>query len=118
AIFVYDRCCGQLRSRSHAHIERTVSHEAESALGVFQLPGRNTNIKKRTPDRSNSQLIEKTQRAPEIRLSDREPFAEARQLLRYISDRVRIAVQRQDVGPAFQKRLGMATATACGVYDE
>src|SRR5438034_11173003 len=54
AVFVYDRGGGQLTARIHAHIEGTVSHEAESALGIFELPRRYTKIKKRPPYRANS----------------------------------------------------------------
>src|SRR5262245_14089194 len=45
-VFVYDRGSGQLRPRVHAHIERAVSHEAESTLRVFELPGGHPKIKK------------------------------------------------------------------------
>src|SRR4029077_732857 len=66
AVFVYDRGRGKLDSRIHAHIQGTVAHEAESPLGVLELPGRNTNIKKRASNRLNSKLIEQTERAPKI----------------------------------------------------
>src|SRR6266487_4646086 len=118
AIFVYDRGSGQLGSRIHAHIEGTVSHEAESPLGVFELPGRDTQIKKYAPNRANSKLIEEAECAPKIRLSHGKAFAEACQLLTDVLDRVGIPVQRQDIGPALQKRFGVATPTACGIYDE
>src|SRR6266436_8317780 len=118
AVFVYDRGSGQLGSRIHAHIEGTVSHEAESPLGVFELPGRNTNIKKHAPNRANSKFIEEAECAPKIRLSHRKAFAEACQLLTDVLDRVGIPVERKDVGPALQKRFGVATATTCGIYDE
>src|SRR4029077_4534083 len=81
AVFVYDRGSGQLSSRIHAHIQGTVSHEAESSLGVFELPGRNAKIKKGAPNRPNSKLIEQAECAPEIRLSHGKVFAEACQLL-------------------------------------
>src|SRR6267378_3475591 len=118
AVFVYDRGSGQLSSRIHAHIQGTVSHEAESSLGVFELPGRNAKVKKRAPNRPNSKLIEEAECAPEIRLPYGKAFAEACQLLSDVLDRVGIPVQRQDIGPALQKRFGVATATACGIYDE
>jgi hypothetical protein len=107
-----------LGSRIHAHVEGTVSHEAEPAFRIFELPGRNTQIKKRACDRANSKLIENAACAPKIRLSYGEAFAETRQLLTDVLDGVRIAIQRQNVGPALQKRSGVATATACCIYDE
>src|SRR5215831_1725593 len=58
AVFVYDRRSSQLGLRVHAHIEGTISHEAEPALSIFELPGRDTKIKKRAADRANSKLIE------------------------------------------------------------
>src|SRR5204863_4028070 len=118
AVFVYDRGSGQLTSRIHAHIEWTISHEAEPALSVFELPGRDTNIKKRAPNCANSKLIEEAECASEIRLSHGKASAEACQSLTDVLDRVGIPVQRQDIGPAFQKRFGVATAATCGIYDE
>src|SRR4029077_17425892 len=118
AVFVYNRGSGQLGSRIHSQIEWTVSHEAESPLGIFELPGRDTKIKKRAPYRANFQLIEEAECAPEIRLSHSEAFAESCQLLTDVLDRVGIPVQRQYVGPASQKCFRVATATTCGIYDQ
>src|SRR5262249_22128760 len=118
AVFVYDRGSGQLGSRIHAHIEWTVSHEAEPALRIFELPGRDTKIKKRAADCANAKLIENTERAPKIRLSHSEVVAEACQLFTDVLDGVRIPVQGQDISAALQKRFGVATATTCGIYDE
>jgi hypothetical protein len=90
----------------------------ESAFRVFQLPGRDTKIKKRTADGVNAELIENTECAPEIRLSHGEPVAVAGQLLTNVLDGVRIPVESQNISPALQKRFGVATAAACGIYDE
>jgi len=60
----------------HAHVERTISHEAEPALRIFELPGRDTDIEKRAADRPNAKLIENAGCAPEIRLSQGKAFAE------------------------------------------
>src|SRR5947207_2220559 len=117
-VFVYDRGSGQLTSRIHPHIEGTVSHEAEPALGIFELPRSDTNIQKHGPYRANSQFIEEAKGAPEIRLSHSEAIAEACQLLTNVLDCVGIPVQRQNVGPAPQKRFRVATAPTCGIYDK
>jgi hypothetical protein len=95
-----------------------IAHEAEPALRIFELPGRDTNIEKRAVDRANSKLIENADCAAEIRLSQGKPLAEARQLLADVLDRVRITVQRQDVGPTLQKRFGVATATTGCIYNQ
>src|SRR5438045_3199043 len=87
-------------------------------LVIFELPRRDTKIKKRAPYRANCQLIEKAECAPEIRLSHREAITEACQLLTDVLDRVGIPVQRQNVGPTPQKRFRVATATTCGIYDK
>src|SRR5436190_2110834 len=42
AVIVYDCRGGEARSRVHPHVKRTVSHQTEPALRVFELPGRNT----------------------------------------------------------------------------
>src|SRR5206468_3375195 len=52
AVLVYDRGGSQLRAWIHAHVEGTISHEAEPALRIFELPGRHTNIEKRAADRA------------------------------------------------------------------
>src|SRR5262245_5307116 len=117
-IFVYDRGSGQLRARVHAHIERPVSHEAESTLRVFELPGGHPKIKKRAADHANAELIENAECASKIRLPHCEAFAEACQLLTDVLDGVRILVQRQNIRPVLQKCFGVATAATCGIYDE
>src|SRR5438094_9386414 len=48
-VMVYDVGSSQARLRVHAHVERTVSHEAKTALRVFELSRRNTQIKERAP---------------------------------------------------------------------
>jgi hypothetical protein len=73
---------------------------------------------KRAANRANSKLIEEAECAPKIRLSHGKAFAEPRQLLTDVLDSVGIPVQRQDIGPALQKRFGVTTATTCGIYDE
>src|SRR5437867_12667035 len=45
AVLVYNLRSGQLGARVHAHVEWTVSNEAETALSIFQLAGGNTKIK-------------------------------------------------------------------------
>src|SRR4029077_11577975 len=78
AVLVYDRSGSQLSAWIHAHVEGTISHEAEPALRIFDLPGRDTNIEKRAADRANAKVIENAGRAPEIRLSYGKAFAKAR----------------------------------------
>src|SRR6476659_2119664 len=55
AIIVHDcrRC--EARLRVHSHVERTVSHQTETALRVFELPGRNTQVKKHACDGANGE---------------------------------------------------------------
>jgi hypothetical protein len=115
AVLIYDRGSGQLGSRIHPHVEGTVSHEAEPALRIFELSGRDSQIQKRAADRANAKLIENAKRAPKVPLSYGEAFAEACQLLTDVLDGVRIPVQSQNISPAFQKRFGVAAATTCGI---
>ena len=67
--------------RVHAHVERTVAHDAETTFGVFQLSRRNPDIEKRATDRPDPKLIENLVRVPKIRLPQREPATHLRQLL-------------------------------------
>src|SRR4029077_7199945 len=50
AVIVYDCSRCEARLRVHPHVERTVSNQTEAALRVFELSGRNTQIKKRAAD--------------------------------------------------------------------
>src|SRR5206468_7409952 len=118
AVLVYDGSGSQLRAWIHAHVEGTISHEAEPAFRIFELPGRDTNIEKRAPDRANAKVIENADCAPEIRLSYSKAFAEARQLLTDVLDSVRIPIQRQNIGPALQKRFSVATTTTCCIDNQ
>src|SRR5438046_6930400 len=45
AVLVYNLGSSQPGPRIHAHVERTVSNEAETALSIFELAGRNTKEK-------------------------------------------------------------------------
>ena len=47
AVTVDDRIRGFLGAWIHPHVERTVSHQTETALGIFELAGRNTEIENR-----------------------------------------------------------------------
>src|SRR6476659_8970853 len=60
AVIVNDcrRCEGRLRI--HPHVERTVPYQTETALRVFELPGRNAQIKKGASDGANPELVENT----------------------------------------------------------
>src|SRR6478735_4661824 len=117
-IFIYNISGGQLRLRVHAHVERTVSHEAETARRIFELARRNTEIKKRTAYGADVQLIEHPGCVSEIRLPHDETAAEACQSLAYMLYSVRVLIQRQNVGAAFQERLGVSTTTTRPIYDE
>ena len=117
-IFIYDISGGEFRLRVHAHVERTVSHKAETARRVFELARRNTKIKKRAADGADVQLIEHPGCVSEIRLPHDETAAEACQSLAYMLYRIRILIQGQNIGATFQQRLGVPTTTTCSIYDE
>src|SRR6266568_730797 len=92
AVLVYDRSSSQFGSRIHAHVEGTVSHKAETAFRIFELPGRDTKIKKRPADGANPKLIQNAGRVSEIRLPHGDAAAETRQLLACMLDRIRILI--------------------------
>src|SRR4029077_10935918 len=81
AVFVYDSSSSQVRLRVHPHIQRTVSHEAEAAFRIFELPRRNTKIKHRAADGANAKLVENPGGVPEIRLPHDEASTEVFQPL-------------------------------------
>src|SRR2546423_14452089 len=60
AVTVDDRTRGFLEAWVHPHVERTVSHQTETALGIFELTRRNTKIENRSPKFTDLQLIEHT----------------------------------------------------------
>src|ERR1043166_4232917 len=64
AVLVYNFGGSQFGLRIHAHVERTVSYEAETALRIFELAGGDTKIKKRAADRAKTKLVENTIRVP------------------------------------------------------
>src|SRR4029078_4552657 len=92
AVIVYNcrRC--EARMRGHPPVERTVSHQTEAALRVFELSGRNTQIKKRAANVANPELVEDTIRVSEICLSHDDPPAEMRQTIGHVTHRVRILI--------------------------
>ena len=73
----------EVRSRIHAHVERPVSNETETALSIFELAGRNTQIKKRASNSANPKLVEEITGCDPIgcflgTMLAREPTAEAK----------------------------------------
>src|SRR5262245_13594303 len=110
AVVVYDCCRGEARSRIHSHVEWAISHQTEPALRVFELAGRNPEIKKRASDGANPELVQNTIGVSKIRLPDDDAPAKVRQMLGHVPDRIRILVQSQDFSTTFQKRFGVTAA--------
>src|ERR1022692_3935373 len=60
AVIVNDvRSLGRLVPWIHPHIERTVAHHAETALGIFELARRHAKIDERAADRGNPEFVER-----------------------------------------------------------
>src|SRR5436190_22705405 len=68
AVVVHDRRRCETRLRIHPHVERAISHQTETALRVFELPGRNTQIKKRPSDGANPESVQDKVCVPQIGL--------------------------------------------------
>src|SRR5439155_4687468 len=118
AVLVYDARGGEARSRVHAHVERTVSHETETALRIFELSRRNTQIEKHTAYAANTKLVENAIRIAEICLLHEDAPAEMREMLVHMLNCIRILIQSQNIGATFQERFGMAAAAARCIQDE
>ncbi len=118
AVIVDDCRRGEARSRVHPHVERTVSHQTEPALRVFELPGRNTQIKKRASDSANPELVENTICVSEICLPHDDAPAKMRQTLGHVPDCIRILIQSQNIGATFQKRFSVPAAATRSVEDQ
>src|SRR5215472_14898740 len=92
AVFVCNCRRGEACSRVHAHVERTIAHETEPTLRVLELPGRNTQIKKRAADATNPELVENTIRVPEISLPHNDASAKVREMLAHVPDCIRVLI--------------------------
>src|SRR5205814_9191621 len=114
---VYDCRGGEARSRVHPHVERTVSHQTEPALRVSELPGRNTQIKKRASNGGNPELVENTICVSEICLPHDDAAANMRQTLGHVTDCLMILIQSENIGATFQKRFSVPAATTRSVED-
>jgi hypothetical protein len=82
------------------------------------LPGRNTQIEKCSSDSPNPQLVENTICVSEVCLPYDDASAKMRQTLGHVPDCIRILIQSQNVGAAFQKRFSVAAATTRCVEDQ
>ena len=58
AVAVDDCRGGQFAPRIHPHVERTVAHDAETALGVFQLSRGDAEIEQCAADARDPKLVE------------------------------------------------------------
>src|SRR6266536_2910414 len=117
-VMVYDVGSSQVRLRVHAHVQRTVPHEAKTALRVFELARRNTQIKERPAYGANAELVENPAGVPKIRLPHDKTAAETRESFSHVLDCIRILIQRQNLGATFQQLFGMATTTTGSIHDE
>jgi hypothetical protein len=104
--------------RIHAHVEGTVSHEAETARRILELARRNTKIKERAVYGANAKLVKDTGCVPEIRLPHDDAAAKTRESLAHMLDRIRILIQSQNIGARFQKGFCVTTTAACSIYDQ
>src|SRR5437762_2755607 len=103
AVLDYNSCGSELGPWIHAHVEGTVAQQAETALCIFELPGRDAKIEKRAADDADPKVVENFRRVSKIRLSHGEARTEPRQLLAQMLDRVGILIQGQNVGPRFHR---------------
>src|SRR5262249_37828735 len=117
-VFVYDRGGGEASSLIHAHVERTVPNETKTALRIFELTGRNTQIKKRATNAANPEFVENTIRVPEICLPHDNAPAQMRRTPGHMPDCIRILIQSQNIGATFQKRFSVSAAATGSVDDE
>src|SRR5436189_6427892 len=76
AVLIYNLTSSQLGSRVHAHVERTISNQAETAMRISELAGRTTKINERAADGTEAKLVENAGCMPEIRLPHDEAAAE------------------------------------------
>src|SRR4029077_919082 len=101
-VMVYDGGSSQGGRRIHPHVEGTVSHKAETARRIFQLARRNTKIKEDAADRANAEFIENIACVSEICLPHNDAATEMCQPLRHVLDCVRVLIESQNLGAAFQ----------------
>src|SRR5207249_5167467 len=118
AVFVNNSGGSQLIPWVHAHIERAVPHQAETAFRIFELPGRNAKVEKGATDHAKPKLVQNFVRMPKIRLPHGDAPAKLCQLLGHMSDRIGILVQSQDIGAGPYKRFRVTTATTGSIDDK
>ena len=118
AVFVNNSGSGELIPWIHPHIERAIARQAETALRIFELPGGDAQIEKRTTDRANPKLVENFVHVAKVRLPHGDAPAVVCQLLGHILDRVGVLIQCQDVGAASQKRFRVTPAAAGAINNE
>src|SRR6266487_312937 len=112
AVFVDDALCGRLILRIHPHIERPISHNAETALRIFELPRRHAEIEKRAPDCRDPKLLENFVDMAKIHPPKADSSSEPGQSIGRVLNRLGILIQSQDVGASSQDGIAVAAATA------
>ena len=83
-----------------------------------QVPGRNTQVKKRACDGANSEFVENAICISEICLTHDDPPAMMRQTLGHLPDCIRVLIQSQHIGAIFYKRFRVPAAAARSVENE
>ena len=110
---------GQFPARIHPHVERAVAHQAETAIGVLQLPRGDAEIEHRAADLRDPELVENLAGFAEIcpAATSRARRNSARRSAREF-ERVRILIEGEHIRAGAQDRLGMAAAAASRIENE
>ena len=108
----------QFPARIHPHVERAVAHQAETAIGIFELARGNAEIEKRAADLRNPKLVEDAGGLAKIGPPQSHAAAKVRQASGRKLKRVRILIESEDIRAGPQNRLGMAAAAAGAVENE
>ena len=108
----------ELAARIHPHIERAIAHDAETALRIFQLAGRDTEIEQRPANADDSELVEDFSGVAEVDLPQGHAAAVGSESLAGVLDRVGILIERENIGAGPQNLLGMTAAPAGGIDDQ
>ena len=90
--------------------------EAETAVGVFQLARGDAEIEQRAADLRDPKFVEDATGLAKVGLPQGDAVAEVRQASGRERERVRILIEREDIGARSQNRFGMA-ATAAGTIE-
>src|SRR6478672_198035 len=111
-------CGGEIAPGIHPHVERAVAHQTETTPGVFELMGRNADIKQGATDPRDAEFVENFVGLTKIALPQSDTTTEFAEPIACMLNRIWILIEAKDICACAKDCFGMTASPACRIYNQ